>query len=178
MKPITDHKMCAICHETFPATLTSGLLASVLTGGWEASFCLIFHLSTYHPSCMTTPKATGPQPLLMDYHQMEADKLPFTLLRPCHPSNWDGVTLLNFSLEPLPPKPLGYPQSHWASYWWTTTKWRVTSFHLPSCAPATQATGIQQKSLRCTQSHCNQCNSWGKKVSVCQKAPTAQASGL
>ena len=115
MKPITDHKMCAICHETFPATLTSGLLASVLTGGWEASFCLIFHLSTYHPSCMTTPKATGPQPLLMDYHQMEADKLPFTLLRPCHPSNWDGVTLLNFSLEPLPPKPLGYPQSHWAS---------------------------------------------------------------
>ena len=93
MKPLIAHQLCAICQgdkfQTFLATLISGLAASVLTKGWEASFCLIFHLSTYHPSCLATPKATGPQPLLMDYHQMEANKLLFTLLRPCHPSNWD-----------------------------------------------------------------------------------------
>ena len=63
-KPQIVHKLCAICQgdkfRTFLATLISGLLASVLTKGWEVSFCL-------------------------------------------------------FSLENLPPKPLGYPQSHWAS---------------------------------------------------------------
>ena len=92
MKPQIVHELCAICQgdkfRTFLATLTSGLLASVLTGGWEEPFCLIFHLSPYQPSRLATSKATGPQPLLMDYHQ-KANKLPFALLLPCHPSNWD-----------------------------------------------------------------------------------------